>query len=467
MKMTPLIEPKNRWLLGLVTGAIFVTGGVIYYGLAPWGLANSQKPKTELETPPPITKVSALGRLEPETEIIKLFAPVALDGDRVAKLLVKEGDKVQAGQVIAILDSRNKLEDALRIAKTQVAIAQSKLAQIEAGAKIGDIRAQQATVSRLQAQLQGDKNAQQEAIARLEAQWLGERQAQTEVIARLDAQWKGDRQAQIATIQRLEAQLNNAEAEFRRYQQLATEGAISNSLFDEKGLSLETARQQLQEAKAVFTRIDATSQRQLSEAQAELRRVNGTNSKQINEAKVALNRIQGTGNKQVTEAKATLTSIAEVRPVDVQAAKTEVANAEAALKQAQTEVEQTFIRAPDAGRVMKIHTRPGEKISADGIVELAQTEQMVAVAEVYQSDISKVKLGQPAVITGEAFTGAIKGKVSQIGLQVSRQNVFSNQPGENLDRRVIEVKIRINPEDNPRVEALSNLQVQTEIDVGK
>ncbi len=96
---------------------------------------------------------------------------------------------------------------------------------------------------------------------------------------------------------------------------------------------------------------------------------------------------------------------------------------------------------------------------------MAQTSQMVAVAEVYQSDIGKIKLGQTAKVTGQAFTGEVKGTVSQIGLQVNRQNVFANQPGENLDRRVVEVKIRINPEDNPRVSGLTNLQVQTSIDL--
>jgi HlyD family secretion protein len=88
---------------------------------------------------------------------------------------------------------------------------------------------------------------------------------------------------------------------------------------------------------------------------------------------------------------------------------------------------------------------------------------MVAVAEVYQTDISKVQLGQQAEITSQAFSGEIRGKVSQIGLQVNCQNVFSNQPGENMDRRVIEVKIRLNPESSKRVAGLTNLQVQTAI----
>jgi HlyD family secretion protein len=88
---------------------------------------------------------------------------------------------------------------------------------------------------------------------------------------------------------------------------------------------------------------------------------------------------------------------------------------------------------------------------------------MIAVAEVYQTDISKIKVGQKATITSQGFTGELQGTVWQIGLQVKRQNVFSDQPGENLDSRIVEVKIRLNPEDSQKVSSLTNLQVQTAI----
>ena len=48
-----------------------------------------------------------------------------------------------------------------------------------------------------------------------------------------------------------------------------------------------------------------------------------------------------------------------------------------------------------------------------------------------------------------------------IDQQVNQQKVFSNQPGENLDRRIIEVKIRLNPDASRQVSGLTNLQVQT------
>ena len=427
MTQNVLFKVPNQRLIVLVVAATVITGGIAFYGISQSGLI-SQSASSQLEETPPVTpKISALGRLEPETEVISLSAPLDLDGDRIAQILVQEGDTVKSGQVVAILDSRTRLQTAVLQAEKQVQVAKAKLAQVEAGAKTGEIQAQQAIIQRLQAQLQGDKIAQQEAIARIEAQSLGERLAQE------------------ATINKLSAQLNNAQAEYERYQQLSSQGAISLSLFDSKRLSFDTAKQQLSQAQAVLNQINSTASIELAQAQ------------------VTLTRINATGNKQISEAKATLNSIAEIRPVDIAAAKSEVENAIATLKQMQINLESTSIIAPIAGQILKIHTRVGEKISEAGIADLAQTEQMIAVAQVYQADISKVKLGQSAVITSQAFPGELRGTVSHIGLQVNRQNVFSNQPGENLDSRVIDVKIRLHPDDSKKVAGLTNLQVQTAI----
>jgi HlyD family secretion protein len=86
---------------------------------------------------------------------------------------------------------------------------------------------------------------------------------------------------------------------------------------------------------------------------------------------------------------------------------------------------------------------------------------MVAVAEVYQSDVARVRVGQPVAIRGQAIKGSLRGTVSQIGLQILQQNVFSNRPGENLDRRVVEVRILLDPASTAQVQSLTNLQVET------
>lgn len=380
-------KPSNKRFIGLFVSATAITGAIAFYAV----YQTQQQTPQPVATVPPVRLVTALGRLEPSSEVIRISAPLNLNDDRVAKLLVKEGDAVKAGQVVAILDSRLRLQDALQQAKEQVRVASSRLAQVKAGAKTGEIQAQQATIIRLKAELK-------QGIA-----------------------------AQNATIARWESEVRNAKSEYNRFEQLYRSGAISASSLDSKRLSAETAAAQLKEAIA------------------------------------AQNRLKETLIAQINEAQATLNRIAEVRPTDVKAAQTEVDNATAVLKQAQTDLQQTYIKAPIAGQILKIHTQIGEKISDSGIADFGQTSQMLAVAEVYQTDINKVRLGQQATITSQAFSGELRGKVSQIGLQVNRQNVFSDRPGENMDRRIIEVKIRLNPEDSKRVASLTNLQVQTAI----
>ena len=180
-------------------------------------------------------------------------------------------------------------------------------------------------------------------------------------------------------------------------------------------------------------------------------------------ADATLAKIQGTGKGQIVEAQANLTRIAEIRPVDIQAAQAEVQSAIAAQNLAGTELERAYVRTTTAGKILKINTRTGEKVTDKGIVDLAQTDATIVIAEVYQTDIDRVKIGQKATITSQAFSGELSGVVDRIGLQVNRQNVFSDRPGENLDRRVIEVKIKLAPNDIKRVSSLTNLQVQAAI----
>lgn len=86
------------------------------------------------------------------------------------KLLVKRGDSVKAGQVIAILDSHDRLQAALAEAEEQVKVARSNLEVVKAGAKLGEINSQQATIARIEAQREGDIQAQRATVARLQAE---------------------------------------------------------------------------------------------------------------------------------------------------------------------------------------------------------------------------------------------------------------------------------------------------------
>lgn len=426
-----IVKFRNFNTLALAASAAAASIALGAIGLSQWNRATAEQ-QAQSSTPGPVVRsgVTALGRLEPESEVVRLAAPLALDGDRVSELRVREGDQVRAGQVVALLASETVLAAEYNEANRQVQVAEARLAQVKAGAKTGDINSQRAAVNRVQAEWQGNTDAQRAQLSRLRAQWQGQLAQQS------------------AAVRRLEAELANAQSEYRRYEALYQEGAESASRYDSKRLSVETLFRQLQEARAELNRLDRTGRQEVQEATA------------------VLSRVERAGQQQWQEAKSTLSSVAEVRTVDVRTALAEVAAARAARDRAAAALERAYLRAPSDGQILKIHARAGEKIGDSGLLDLAQTDRMVAVAEVYQTDVGLVRVGQPATIVGQAVQGSLRGTVTQVGLQVLQQNVFSNQPGENLDRRVVEVRILLDPASTARVRSFTNLQVEVSIETG-
>lgn len=340
-----------------------------------------------------IKTVTALGRLAPKGETIKLAAPTAIQEQRLKELLVKEGDVVKQGQVIAVLEGQEVLESAWREAEAQVEVAQAQLALVEAGAKRGQIEEQRAE------------------------------------IARIEANYQGEIAVQKATIAQLTAEVQNAQTEFERYERLYQDGAVAASERDKQALRLQTAKTSLEGARAQLERLYQTNPEELSKAQAALE------------------------------------SVEEVRSQEVEVAAAEVKKAEAAAAKAKADLEQLEVRSPQDGVVLYIHSRAGEVISEEGIVEIGETQQMYVVAEVYETDVKRVKPGQKAIISSDALPQDLEGTVERVGQQVRRQNAINTDPSENIDGRIVEVQIALNEASSQIAAPYSNLQVKVVIDL--
>lgn len=137
----------------------------------------------------------------------------------------------------------------------------------------------------------------------------------------------------------------------------------------------------------------------------------------------------------------------------------DVARAERRVRQA--EHDRAQIRAPADGLVLDLVVRPGELIGAEGLLELGQVGRMVAVAEVYETDIGRVRLGQRARVSSDALEQALEGTVDFIALKVHKQDEIGTDPAARKDARIIEVDILLDEPD--KAEALTNLQVEVVI----
>jgi HlyD family secretion protein len=131
------------------------------------------------------------------------------------------------------------------------------------------------------------------------------------------------------------------------------------------------------------------------------------------------------------------------------------------LAAARARLELAVVRSPLRAQVLEIHAYPGERVGPEGIMELGRTDRMYAVAEVYETDITGVEVGQLAKVYTPAMDSELTGKVERISLKVGRLDVIGTDPIAKTDARVVEVFILL--DDSAAVSRFTNMQVKVEI----
>ncbi len=461
LREQPIEQPKIWWSIAVALPIVIAAG---LLGTAK--IEQLKKLAYSVSIKPVTNSISAVGRLEPRGEVIKLSAPAAgmQGGSRVQQLLIKEGDKVRKGQVVAVLDNHETQIATVEEAKAKLQESRANLAQIRAGSP-RDIQAQTSVIARLEAQLHGEREAQQASITRIASQLSAEKVAQQATVNRLEAQLEGQKDTLRATLSRVQAEQRNAHVDAQRYDILYKEGAISQQERDKRNLSAETSNQQVVESQATLKQTIATLRQQIAEGRANQVKTLTTLQQQLIEAKVNRDKTVATLQRQIEEEKAKLNRLMEVRPADVQMAQAQVSNAIAMVRKAEADLKLSYVKAPINGEILQIHTKSGEAINQMGIAEIGQTDQMFVVAEIPEDSIAKVRLGQYATITSDngAFTGDLKGNVTEIGRKIGKKDVLNTDPAADVDARVVEVKVALSPEDSQRVAGLTNAKVMIEI----
>ncbi|URR35658.1 ABC exporter membrane fusion protein [Thermosynechococcus sp. HN-54] len=382
----PFLSKIGRpWLIG---GAISVGLGSLVFSLNYWQQLQRANEEQEIQAAlanPMSDRITALGRLEPEGEVVAISAPSMTE--RLGQLLVREGDRVVAGQPLAYLDTYPE-----RKAERDLAASQLQEARLRYEAETRLALAQIAEAERRR------DRANEPAIAAI--------------------------QAQQATIQRIQAELETANREYQRFAQLFADGAVSQQDLDDRTVRVRSLQEELRNAQANLVRLQEERRTELA-----------TTTAQIEAAQANLERVQ---------------------------TQVQLLSAERNLQLAEARLERTIIRAPQNGRVLRIHTRAGETINERGILELGNTDQMYAVAEVYETDVPRVRVGQRAEIRSSALSAPITGRVAQVGLVVAKNDVTDTDPAAKTDARVVEVKIRL--DNSEPVAGLTNMQVEIAMD---
>jgi HlyD family secretion protein len=430
----------KRGIVFLLT--IFIVGGGAAGGW--WWARTSPEQATQLlidgglEASRAESFVASLGgQVQPAAEQA-LVASGSIEGEEVAivsvfgglivELPVKEGDEVEAGQVLVQLDT-SLLQAQMAQAEAAVAAAQANLANVQAGAHPAEILAAEAALQQAQAERDSAHTSWDSVQAilddpqEIEAQ-ITQAQAQVDLAAVQIEQ----AQSQVATAEverdQYRAQGTMEEKWLYRvydYQVQSAQAAVEAAKANEKG-----AGDTLKALKALRKNpLALVSQVHLAESQYD-----------IAAAGVSV------AEAQVTELKAGPT------PEAVAVAEAQVAQAEAAVAALQRQIDMMTLTAPRSGVVTSRSAHAGEAALAGAtLLTLANLDEVKLTIYVPENELGRVYLGQVVEVQVDAYPDRVfSGTVSYVSQEAefTPKNVQTEQERVNM---VFAVKVRLpNPE---------------------
>ncbi|BAU11931.1 efflux transporter, RND family, MFP subunit [Leptolyngbya sp. NIES-3755] len=401
---------RSRWLIGLLLAGGIAGGGFSLYRTVASSQSSDRQMVTSIaqQKTLPIT-ISANGTIKPQRTIN--LSPKT--SGYLKQLLVKEGDRVQEGQIVAYMDDSN-LQGQLTQSRAQLAQQEANLNKLINGNRSEDIAQSEAQLTEAQAKLQQVQTGNRpEDIAQAQAQ-----------------------------LSKAQADLRAAEDDLQRNQSLATAGAISAQTVVQKRSARDAAQAAVNQAQSAL-RLQQNGSRSEEIAQAR---------SQVEQRQQALNLLR-----------------AGSRPEDIEAARAQVEAARGALQTIQTQLNDTVIKAPFTGVVTKKYSDPGsfvtpttagssvEGSASNSILTLASTYQVVAYLD--ESNVAQVKVGQPVKIKADSYPDrTFNGTVSQVAAQATTtSNVTSFEVQVGLESAAQELlKVGTNAEVEFQVGQLNN-----------
>ncbi len=354
-------------------------------------------------------------RLSGNLEITEINAAFKTPG-RVVELLVKEGDTVKKGQLLARIES-NALELSKQGYQAGVAAAESALAQLRTDTE------------RARDSLDREAAMRRAEIAQAEAQVRDvEAGSRTQEIA----------QAQ-AGLDDARAQRDQAAADWERAQKLFKQEDISRVQYDQAQTRLRstTAAVQIAEQRLALVK-EGPRKETLELAKA-----------QLNRARAALQLTEANRKELIRKGQEV-----SLRKADIDRARAQVGVTE-------VQIGDTEIKAPMDGVVLAKPTEMGEVVGAGTtIVTLGDTARPWLRGYITESQLGRVKLGQKVKLRTDSFQGVdYEGVVTFIASEAEFTPKQIQTPEERV-KLVYRIKVEVA---NPKGELKNNMPMDAEI----
>lgn len=476
---TPEKKKRSPWVLP-VLGAIVLIGGVIAYRSWSYGRTHVATDDAQVTT-----------------NIVQVSPQVA---GTVARVLVEDNQVVKQGQLIAELDPAT-YQAAVEQARANLSLAQAQAkeasanvglttqlgnAQVQqaqgglqqsAGAISGSIAAvtgAQASIATARAQASGARSAATGAISGVRSAEAAFKRAEDSVrqARTLVTNAQAAARAARASVESARATLGNAERNARRSQELFREGVISAQAADQTttalsvaqaalsgaqeqsasavaliaqrqaevstaGASVEAARAGIAQARAeVQARNDAATAAQQSILQAQ----SSADAARTAVEEARARRAQAAGT--LAEAN-TAPAQVQIRRVGEEQAQARVAQAKAALDNAELNLRRTRIYAAAPGRIGKKTVTVGAQVQpGTPLMAIVPENDIWVVANFKETQLAKVQVGQPVEVEVDALPGmTYKGHVDS--LSAGTGAIFSLLPPDNATGNFTKVVQRV------------------------
>jgi len=399
------VKSWRIWGAALVVSALLAAGGI--YLAYTWWLAEPTLAAPELEATrvrrgPVMVTVKAVGAVAAPSELALNFAI----GGQLKELTVREGEVVQAGDVLARLDPAD-LELLVAQAQAALDLSRAQLARTEAGATEAEIASAEAALAAAQAnyrQVQAGPLAADMASAEAAL-----KSAETSYQQLLAGPGEDEIAVARANLEKTEIVLQAAQTEYDEFAwQQGFEASPQAAALHQATIDYQQALASVNLALAGPTRDQLDrAQAQIAQARAQLERVRtGSTSAELEGAAA-----------QVARAQAEVDTLrSRPTPEELAIAQAQIRQAEIGLERARRQLDYATLVAPRSGTITAIGANVGQSVSAATpvvtLADLSHPELKVAVNEM---DIGEIQEGQRATVLLEAFPNhGLEGRVSEI-----------------------------------------------------
>jgi len=378
-----------NWIRSAAFAIFLMVGGALIGVVAyRWYDQRSQFPTPEYRqsAPPRLTRVTALGRIEPAEGVSNLGVGMPDVVEQIAPNIA-EGAKVKKGTPLIYFASKQDRQLEVDLLTSQLAEAQEKLKELK---KIGE--------------------------QRVELEQLRKKQLEEQGPAEVELQ-----KSKVALLQQQVQSLR------KNRDRLTSLGQFSVS------------KQELEQQN--FAVIQAESELRTAEEALEQTQKGNLFKKELAEGQIEAAR----GEMRKAQMEISIKSIEQQKQI------------------AERKLEHSILRAPIDGQILKIAASPGELVGPpQSVIQMADVSRMAVIAEVYETDASRAKVGQKAKITSRAWPDqTLTGVVESVGTIIARNRIVDADPTANVDRRVVEVRIKL--DSATPASQLINHQVTVEI----